>query len=70
MATKLTPPQDADVRRVSIGARVYEPKSGVWTIDENDADDLRRLGWQDVPAAKPPVTTVTLESANANPDNN
>ncbi len=70
MATKLTPPQDADVRRVSIGARVYEPKSGVWTIDDNHADDLRRLGWQDVPAPKLSVTAVTSEGANANPDNN
>lgn len=70
MAIKLTPPADSDVRRVSIGARVYEPKSGVWTIEDNDADDLRRLGWQDVPAAKPTVTTVTSESANANSDSN
>ena len=52
MSVTLRPPEGADVITIAIGARTYVPgKGGAWTIDENDADDLRRAGWQDVPSA-------------------
>lgn len=70
MAVKLQPPAGSDVTRVSIGARNYEPKNGAWNIDEIDADDLRRAGWQDVPStdASSTVTVVTPtpEATDAN----
>ena len=52
MGVKMRPPEGADVKRVHVGSRTYVPgKAGAWVIDEHDADDLRRAGWQDVPAA-------------------
>ena len=70
MAVKLQPPEAEDVRRVSIGARTYEPKGGSWNIDDIDADDLRRAGWQDVPSADKAstvtVVTPTPEATDAN----
>lgn len=71
MAVKLQPPAESDVTRVSIGPRVYEPNSGAWIIDEMDADDLRRAGWQDAPStdasSTKTVVTPTLEAIDANP---
>lgn len=71
MAVKLQPPAESDVTRVSIGARVYEPTDGAWNIDEIDADDLRRAGWQDVPltdaSSTNTVVTPTPEAIDANP---
>jgi hypothetical protein len=71
MAVKLEPPIKSDVKRVSIGARVYEPTDGAWDIDEIDADDLRRAGWQDVPltdaSSTNTVVTPTPEATDANP---
>ena len=72
MAVKLSPPPDADVVRVSIGARSYEAKGGTWTIEDDDADDLRRAGWRDAPAggsqaSSTPVVTPTPEASDANP---
>jgi hypothetical protein len=56
---------------VSIGPRAYEPKGGAWNIDEIDADDLRRAGWQDVPSTDASstntVVTPTPEATDANP---
>ena len=52
MAVRMRPPEGADVITIAIGARTYVPgKGGDWTIDDNDADDLRRAGWHDVPSA-------------------
>jgi hypothetical protein len=71
MAVKLQPPAESDVTRVSIGPRAYEPKGGAWNIDEIDADDLRRAGWQDVPSTDASstntVVTPTPEATDANP---
>lgn len=71
MVVKLQPPAGSDVTRVSIGARTYEPKGGSWTIEDIDADDLRRAGWQDVPSADASSTaaveTPTQEPSDANP---
>ena len=71
MAVKLQPPIGSDVKRVSIGARVYEPTGGAWDIQEIDADDLRRAGWQDVPSTDASstntVVTPTPEATDANP---
>jgi hypothetical protein len=71
MAVKLQPPAESDVTRVSIGPRAYEPKDGAWNIDEIDADDLRRAGWQDVPSTDASstntVVTPTPEATDANP---
>lgn len=66
MAVKLQPPEAQDVKRVSIGARTYEPKGGSWTIDDIDADDLRRAGWQDVPSADK-ASTVAVETPTQEP---
>ena len=52
MAVKMRPPDGADVKRVHVGLRTYVPgKAGTWTIDDNDADDLRRIGWQNASAS-------------------
>jgi len=71
MAVKLQPPIGSDVKRVSIGARVYEPTDGAWDIQEIDADDLRRAGWQDEPTASgSSIATVVIptpEATDANP---
>ena len=63
MAVKMRPPEKADVITIAIGARTYVPgKGGAWTIDDNDADDLRRAGWQDVPSADAAPADTTADA--------
>lgn len=67
MAVRMRPPEGADVKRVSVGLRTYEPgKAGTWTIEEIDADDLRRAGWQDEPSGKAsPDATADVPASEA-----
>ena len=63
MSVTLRPPEGADVITIAIGTRTYVPgKGGAWTIDDNDADDLRRAGWQDVPSADAVTADKTADA--------